>query len=78
MAFYKHASALAHNQHAAFDALYGPGTRATYSGIYRCHGCGREATTEAGNPLPPQNHHQHRNGTPIKWQLIVATDGSAK
>ncbi len=75
MAFYKHSNFLTPNQHAEFDVLHPPGYRPENSGVYRCRGCGKEVTTEKGNPLPPQNHHQHSNYTPIQWQLVVATQG---
>ncbi len=56
----------------AWETLYTPGTKAPHSGIYRCEGCGDEIAANAGNPLPPQNHHQHtkEQGT-IRWRLIV-------
>jgi len=47
--------------HAEFNQLNPPGTIAKFSGIYRCEGCGREDTCIKDKPLPPQNHHQHRN-----------------
>jgi hypothetical protein len=59
----------------AFDYTYQPGTRVPLSGIFRCTGCGDECACNKGNPLPPQNHHQHRNYyLPIRWQLIVAAE----
>lgn len=58
----------------AFNVLYNPGERAPYSGIYRCENCADEIAHNGGNPLPPQNHHQHTNRfLPIVWRLIAAT-----
>lgn len=57
----------------AFDVLYKPGERARYSGIYKCKSCGDEIAHNGGNPLPPQNHHQHKDARlPILWRLIAA------
>lgn len=71
MALYKDASKLTQSTHAAFDAELTPGTVVVNSGIYRCVNCGDEIAANKGNPLPPQNHHQHRNGLPIRWKLLV-------
>jgi hypothetical protein len=74
MAVYKYVQFLEQSNHAAFDQLHEPGAKTPYSGIYRCHGCGRNDVSTEGHPLPPQNHHQH---TPqqgrIQWRLIVST-----
>lgn len=74
MAVYKYLQFLEQNDHAAFDTATSPGTHAPYSGIYRCEGCGKNVASNANEPLPPQNHHQHNasQGT-IRWRLIVAT-----
>ena len=73
MATYKYSKLLEHSEHPAFDKIHEPGDPAPASGIYRCPGCGREATCNKRNPLPPQNHHQHEvNQGKIRWQLIVA------
>lgn len=76
MATYKYKEVLVHVAHAAFDAIHGPGDNTPFSGIYRCEGCTREIASNADNPLPPQNHHQHspQQGT-IRWRLIVYADG---
>jgi hypothetical protein len=38
-------------------------------------GCGREAARNQGDPLPPQNDHQHNPGQDaIRWKLIVYAD----
>lgn len=71
MALYKYADHLVQLNNAAFDAEHAPGTVMVDSGIYRCTGCGDEIAANKGNPLPPQNHHQHRNGSPIRWKLLV-------
>lgn len=58
---------------SAFNVLHRPGARAPYSGIYRCENCADEIAHNGGNPLPPQNHHQHRDPRlPILWRLIAA------
>lgn len=72
MAMYKYAKYLNQGDHSEFDTLYKPGDITPNSGIYRCEGCGDEIASNKGNPLPPQNHHQHSNVTvPIRWKLIV-------
>lgn len=74
MAFYKYANVLQQRQDAAFDEVTGVGQPTPYSGIYRCVGCGVDIAANAGNPMPPQNHHQHSPGQgPIAWKLIVAS-----
>lgn len=74
MASYKYSSILSQIQSDAFDSFTGPGIATPYSGIYRCEGCGKEIAANQGQPMPPQNHHQHSTaqGT-IRWRLIVAT-----
>lgn len=72
MALYKNKDVLDLSDHAAFDVIHTPGTQPPHSGIYRCLACGDEIAANKGNPLPPQNHHQHAQGQgPIRWQLIV-------
>lgn len=79
MAMYKYSVYVTQSQSPVFDNEQSPGVAATYSGIYRCSGCGREVTSEEGNPLPPQNHHQHAHGQgAIKWRLIVYADHKPK
>lgn len=72
MAFYKYTENLISMDHEAFDLTYGPGKQVQHSGIFRCEGCGKEIAANAGDPLPPQNRHQHglMQG-PIKWRLMV-------
>ncbi len=72
MALYKYASYLAQSDHSEFDKTYRPGDICPNSGIYRCDICSDEIASNKGNPLPPQNHHQHAPGQgPIRWKLIV-------
>jgi len=55
-----------------FDREHGPGEIAPLSGIYECLGCGDEIAANKGDPLPPQNRHQHKNYmVPIRWRLVV-------
>jgi len=71
MALYKNGNHLVQSSDAAFDEEHRPGTVVSNSGIYRCKNCGDEIAANKGNPLPPQNHHQHPGGTPILWNLLV-------
>ena len=77
MAFYKSADAVrffADPEDTRFDKPWSPGSRAEFSGIYRCWDCDEEAVTAMGHPLPPLDHHQHGPGRgPIQWRLLVAT-----
>jgi hypothetical protein len=74
MAIYKYPQFLTQSNHAAYDAIHQPGAAAPYSGIYRCEGCGQNDACNHGQPLPPQNHHQHNASQgKIRWRLIVAT-----
>lgn len=73
MALYKNASYLQQNSHANFDKEWKPGEVPPDSGIYRCRHCGDEIAANKGNPLPPQNHHQHNPPSNIRWQLIVCS-----
>ena len=76
MAMYKHSQFLAVSQDQAFDTPLSPGTTNVNSGIYRCEGCGHEVASNKGDPLPPQNHHQHnaQQGA-IRWRLVVFAQG---
>lgn len=71
MAFYKYTTHLVANQHANFDTDRSPGETAIDAGIYRCTGCGDEIGIAKGHTLPPQNHHQHTNLSPVRWRLLV-------
>jgi hypothetical protein len=79
MALYKYAQYLAQNDDGVFDHENPPGHAAPRSGIYRCRGCGREVASNEGEPLPPQNHHQHNQSQgAIRWKLIVYADHREK
>lgn len=72
MALYKHGQHLKQSQDPAFDSTHKPGETTPHSGIYRCEGCGDEIASNGGNPLPPQNHHQHPTTQgAIRWKLLV-------
>ncbi len=74
MTVYKYPKFLQQSNHKAFDTLTSPGEETPYSGIYHCEGCGLEIAANEGNPMPPQNHHQHDPSLGlIRWRLIVAT-----
>ncbi len=74
MPFYNEAKYLKHEVDGAYNNIQGPGTEAPFSGIYRCEGCGASAVSTKGNPLPPQNHHQHQaNQGHVRWRLVVRT-----
>lgn len=71
MAVYKYSENLQKDDHANFDVERALGTDTPDSGIYRCTGCGDEIGIAKGHKLPPQNHHQHSNGSQIRWKLLV-------
>lgn len=71
MAKYKYGNRLTQEDSVAYDHDWKPGSVPPNSGIYRCKNCGDEIAANKGNPLPPQNHHQHPGGQPIVWQLLV-------
>lgn len=57
--------------------VYGPADTVPVSGIYRCIGCKKEVTSNADDPFPPQNHHQHtREQGEIRWKLNVRSNTS--
>ena len=72
MALFKHTGFFRRSYDAGFDRLHRPGMTTPFSGIYQCQNCRREVASNAGNPLPPQNHHQHNPPRPIVWRLIAA------
>ncbi|MGY2292154.1 protein L [Pseudomonas sp. SDO528_S397] len=54
---------------------YGPSDKVPVSGIYRCTGCKKEVTSNADDPFPPQNHHQHSAAQgAVSWKLNVRTN----
>lgn len=60
---------------AHWNDIHNPGDEVPDSGIYICTGCNKEVTSNAGDPFPPQNHHQHSNNKqPIRWKLLVKTE----
>jgi hypothetical protein len=61
------------NPHDSFESVHKPGQIAPWSGVYRCINCGDESACNKGDPLPPQNHHQHKQTAPIAWRLLVVT-----
>jgi hypothetical protein len=72
MALYKYGSFLKKNEENVFDTISTPGAAAPRSGIYRCEGCHKEVASNEGQPLPPQNHHQHTAAQGnIRWRLAV-------
>lgn len=71
MAQYKYGQHLNKSENEAYDKKHSPGTVVANSGIYRCAGCGDEIAANKDNPLPPQNHHQHKDQSKIEWQLLV-------
>jgi len=73
MALYQDSSELKHSDGAQFNALHKPGATTPQSGIYMCINCRDEIASNAGNPLPPQNHRQHNKPDPILWRLLVQT-----
>lgn len=78
MALYKHQHYLTQSNDDAFDKEYGPGDTCPFSGIYRCMGCGREVASNEGQPLPPQNHHQHSpNQGKIRWKMVTYANHKA-
>lgn len=78
MAWYKNANNLvqANGTEAVWSIDYSPGETVPVSGIYRCRNCGKEATCNADDPFPPQNHHQHPQVGPVLWRLIIWTNTS--
>lgn len=79
MALYKYSNYLGQNDDAIFDQENGPGVAAPRSGIYRCMGCNSEVASNEGEPLPPQNRHQHsQSHGAISWKLIVYADHRQK
>ena len=75
MVLYKYNQCLQLSDKQAFDQVFDPGVQSVYSGIYQCTGCGKNATSVSGGPLPPQNHHQHTEEQgQIHWRLAAGHD----
>ena len=75
MAFYEDQTNVTYRPDPRFATPYPPGTAAPHSGIYMCVNCRDESACNAGQPLPPQNHRQHRDTTKaIRWRLLVCTE----
>lgn len=74
MALYKNGGYLTSDSSADFDKVHSPGANTPHSGIYRCEGCAKEIASNQGNPLPPQNNHQHTSSQgDVRWRMIVRT-----
>lgn len=72
MGLYQDSKYIAQSRYESFDLVHSPGQRTPHSGIYRCFGCGDEIASNAGNPFPPQKHHQHNlSQGSIRWQMVV-------
>lgn len=79
MALYKFPNDVATSDSTEFDTRRSPGTPTPHSGVYQCLGCRREIAANKGDPLPPQNHHQHlATQGPIVWRLSVFAEGDRK
>jgi hypothetical protein len=74
MATFKYSQNFHQSPSGAFDRVLNPGSSTPHSGIYRCEGCGHEVASNAGDPLPPQDHHQHTaaHGS-VRWRLLART-----
>lgn len=79
MAIWKDKTKLDHSDSPEFDKDHKPGQPAPHSGIYHCMGCRREVASNEGQPLPPQNHHQHGvSQGAVRWRMIVYADHDPK
>lgn len=56
----------------AFRKKYQPGTRTTFSGIYRCDLCGSELVCKKGDVLPFD--HQHTHSMRPAWTLLMIAE----
>ena len=75
MAIYGNAADIRFGNGPAFTFTYGPSDHVPLSGIYRCDACGHEVAANRGDPLPPQNRHQHSLILgPVRWRPVVVTD----
>lgn len=74
MAQFKYLHFLSNLSDPKFSVSHQPGDVTPHTGIYKCEGCGSEIVSTAGDPLPPQSHHQHSlTQNNMAWRLIVAT-----
>lgn len=71
-----HLSESANPTHMVWITDFEPGATAPFAGIYRCKQCTMEIGIADGQTLPPLESHTHRNGTPVRWNLIVRTSKS--
>jgi hypothetical protein len=71
MILYQNSNDLNHSNATLFTTDYHPAAHAPYGGLYKCTGCGLEVGIAQHHRLPPQNHHQHRNGSTIRWRPAV-------
>lgn len=78
MALYKNGQYLGKSESSEFDKDHSPGTSAPHSGIYRCMVCRKEVASNEGQPLPPQNHHQHPQREAIRWRMVVYANHDPK
>lgn len=77
MAYYTQRSHLESitNPSDVWSKEYHPSDTVPASGIYRCVGCKKEVTSNAGDKFPPQNHHQHGPGAgTVRWKMNVWTN----
>uniref|UniRef100_UPI0035CB96C9 hypothetical protein n=1 Tax=uncultured Sphingomonas sp. TaxID=158754 RepID=UPI0035CB96C9 len=58
---------------AIWTTDYAPDVKAPRAGIYRCKECPVEVGIAKGHKLPPTDHHTHKKGDLIRWNLIVRT-----
>lgn len=73
MAQYKYLHYLTNLPDPKFGITHPPGAITPHTGIYKCDACGTEIVSTAGDPLPPETHHQHSlNQNALAWRLIVA------
>lgn len=77
MSWYKDSSRLVpvNGTGAHRTTIYGPADKVPVSRIYLCVGCKKEITSNEGDPLLPQNDHQHGSEQgAVRWKLIVRTN----
>jgi hypothetical protein len=72
MAIFKDARSLANSQDPEFDVGRDAGSRARFSGIYKCSVCGRETVARHKELLPETMDHLHAEAG--RWHLLVYAD----